>query len=84
MVNKTCLTRLPFPSDNGSARYCVAGSMTHDADANFQWTVDSPEGKVAPTYCVDCLGELGGAELVYGPGALKCMGCGSVFLVRAY
>ena len=45
--------------------------MTDDAAADFNWTVDSPEGKVAPTYCVDCLGGLGAAELVYGAGAQK-------------
>lgn len=83
MTNKTYLTRLPFPADNGTTRYCVGGAMTNDPDADFKWTVDSPAGKVAPTYCVDCLGELGAAELVYGTGAQKCMQCGSVFKVQA-
>ncbi len=82
MMNQTYLTRLPFPADDGSTRYCVAGVMTNDPDADFKWAVDSPEGKAAPTYCVDCMGELGAAELVYGPSAKKCMQCGSVFLVR--
>jgi len=77
------LTRLPFPQDNGATRYCVAGDMTDDPDADFKWTVDSPAGKVAPTYCVDCLGELGAFEQVYGPGAQKCRQCGSVFLLHA-
>ena len=74
------LTRLPFPQDNGATRYCVAGVTTDDAD--FKWTVDSPEGEVAPTYCVDCMGELGAFEQVYGPGAQKCMQCGSIFLLH--
>ena len=78
----TYLTRLPFPAESGATRCCVAGVMTDDADADFKWTVDSPEGKVAPTYCVDCLGELGAAELVYGAGAQKCMRCGSVLLLH--
>lgn len=78
------LTRLPFPADNGTTRYCVAGDMTDDPDADFKWTLDSPEGKVAPTYCVDCLGELGAVEQVYGPGAQKCMQCGSVFLLQGF
>ncbi|WP_394756638.1 hypothetical protein [Rhodoferax sp.] len=82
MTNQTYLTRLPFTADDGTTRYCVAGSMTDDADADFKWTVDTPAGKVAPIYCVDCLGELGAAELVYGPGAQKCMRCGSVFLLH--
>jgi len=84
MTDQTYLTRLPFTQDNGPTRCCVAGAMTDDADADFKWAVDSPEGKVAPTYCVDCLGDLGVAEQVYGTGARKCMQWGSVFLVRAY
>lgn len=50
MVNKvthqTYLTRLPFPADDGTSRYRVAGDMTNDADADadFKWTVDSPAG----------------------------------------
>jgi len=82
MTNQTYLTRLPFPAGDGTTRYCVAGTMTDDADADFRWTVDAPAGKVAPTYCVDCLGELGAFELVYGAGAQKCMQCGSVFLLH--
>jgi len=56
--------------------------MTDKADADFKWTVDSSAGKVAPTYCVNSLGELGAFEQVYGPGAQKCMQCGSVFLIH--
>ena len=77
------LSRLPFPSDTAGVRFCVAGTMTDDPDADFKWTVDSPSGKVAPTYCVDCNGELASAELVFGTDAQKCMQCGSVFQVVA-
>lgn len=83
MTDQTYLARLPFPADDDSSRYCVAGQMTNDPEADFKWTVDSPAGKVAPTYCVDCLGELGAADLVYGTDAQKCMQCGSVFRVHA-
>ncbi|MDD3934897.1 hypothetical protein [Rhodoferax sp.] len=77
------LVRLSFPGaaagEPGKHRFCVAGVMTDEPDADDQWSVDTATGSVAPAYCVDCLGDLGQAEQVYGPGALKCMQCGSVF-----
>jgi hypothetical protein len=76
------LTRLPFKSGDGVTRYCVEGAMTDDASADGVYAVPTPDGQTAPTYCVDCMGDLGCGELVYGAGAQKCMQCGSVFLRR--
>ena len=76
------LTRLPFKSGDGVTRYCVEGAMTDDASADGVYAVPTPDGQTAPTYCVDCMGDLGCAEQVYGQGAQKCMKCGSVFLRR--
>jgi hypothetical protein len=80
--NETYLTRLPFNSGDGVTRYCVEGVMTADPGADGVFSVATPNGSTAPGYCVDCMGELGGAELVYGTGAQKCMQCGSVFLLN--
>ena len=74
------LTRLPFKAADGVTRFCVAGVMTDDAPADDVYAVPTPHGQVAPTYCVDCQGEPGGHLGIYGPGAHKCMQCGSVFL----
>ncbi len=82
MHKQSHLTRLPFNAGDGITRFCVEGSMTDDPAANAVFAIESPTGAVAPTYCVDCLGDLGCAEQVYGPGAQKCMQCGSVFLVH--
>jgi hypothetical protein len=78
------LSRLPFNSGDGVTRYCVAGVMTAAPDVDDQWSIAAPSGTgtVAPTYCVDCMGDLGCAEQVYGQGAQKCMQCGSVFLAH--
>ncbi len=80
MKNQTYLTRLPFNSGDGVLRYCVEGAMTDAPGADGIFSVATPGGTVSPGYCVDCMGDLGGAELVYGAGAQKCMHCGSVFL----
>ncbi len=56
--------------------------MTDDLTADGVFSFESPTGPMAPTYCVDCMGDLGCAEQVYGLGAQKCMQCGSVFLVH--
>jgi hypothetical protein len=74
------LTRLPFNSGDGVKHYCVEGVMTADPNADGIYAVATPNGQISPGYCVDCMGELGAAELVYGIGAEKCMRCGSVFL----
>lgn len=83
MKNHPFLARLPFPiTDTGEARtrYCVEGVMSDDPElAADKFTVASANGPVPPTYCVDCLGDLAVADLVYGQGAMKCMQCGSVF-----
>jgi hypothetical protein len=76
------LSRLPFNSGDGVTRYCVEGVMTDESGADGVFSVATPNGTAAPGYCVDCMGELGGAELVYGAGAQKCMQCGSVFLLH--
>lgn len=74
------LTRLPINSGDGVTRYCIEGVMTDDPGADGVYSVPTPSGPVSPGYCVDCFGELGGSLGVYGPGAEKCMRCGSVFL----
>ncbi len=76
------LTRLPFPGDNGAKRYCIEGVMTDDSSDDGVYYVPTPSGPVSPGYCVDCNGELGGSLGIYGPGAEKCMQCGSVFLAH--
>jgi hypothetical protein len=76
------LTRFPFNSGDGITRYCVEGVMTDDLDADDIFEVETPQGKVAPSYCNDCLNDLGSAEAIYGHGAQKCMQCGSVFLAH--
>jgi hypothetical protein len=76
------LTRLPFPGDNGAKRYCIEGVMTDDPSGDGVFYVPTPSGSASPGYCVDCFGELGGNLGIYGPGAEKCMRCGSVFLLH--
>ena len=82
MKNISHLTRLPFNSGDGVTRFCVEGVMTDDPTADAVFSIESPNGSAAPTYCVDCMGDLGCAEQVYGLGAQKCMQCGSVFLAH--
>ena len=57
------------------------GEMTDDPDVDFQVAIESLTDMCKLPFCVDCFGELGWAEPVYGLGARQCMQCASVFLV---
>jgi hypothetical protein len=73
------LTRFPFDSGDGVMRYRIMGELIDD-DVAFAMPVDKDH--LPP--CIDCFGELGWSEPVYGKGARQCMQCGSVFLVKPW
>jgi hypothetical protein len=81
MKNQHALRRLPFNAGDGSTRYCVMGEMTADASVDFQVPIDSVTDPTKLPMCADCSGELYWAEPTYGPGARRCVQCGSVYVV---
>ena len=83
MQNHFQLQRLPFPPTDGRIRYRVMGEMTDDPDVEISVAVESLTDMNKLPACVDCWGDLGWAEVVYGVGARQCMQCGSVYVVEA-
>ena len=75
-------SRLPFVTADGVTRFCVGGAITADASVDFQLAVESATDLAKLPACADCAGELYWAEPTYGPGARRCVKCGSVFLVK--
>ena len=75
------LCRLPFNSEDGITRYRVMGELTSDTTVDFKLALESATDLQQLPFCADCMGELGWAELLYGPGARQCMQCGSVYVV---
>lgn len=83
MSDQHYLCRLPFNSGDGATRLCLSGEMTTDSSVDFKVAIESSNGAIKLPFCIDCFGEIASGELVYGAGALKCMQCGSVFLLAA-
>lgn len=75
------LRRLPFNTGDGTTRFCVSGEMTAEASIDFQLHVESISDPAKLPVCADCSGELYWAEPTYGPGARRCVQCGSVYVV---
>jgi hypothetical protein len=73
------VTRLPFNSGDGVTLYCVEVVMTDDPSWDDVYAVPTPNFQTAPTYCADCLGELGGSLENYGPSLEICMHVGQYF-----
>ena len=81
MKNKGYLCRLPFYCLKGCIKYRLMGDMIDETDEDINVPIDSLVDTHTLPFCIDCFGELGWAELVYGVGARQCMQCGSVFKV---
>lgn len=81
MKNEKYLCRLPFYCADSSSKYRVMGEMKDDPDENLKVPINSQGDIHMLPFCVDCFGDLGWAELLYGVGARQCVQCGSIFQI---